>query len=374
MRVFHFFLVLAAVASGPWWSVQTSGLDTELRGVSVVIPDGYDAKAIIWATGSNGVILRSINSGKTWSHLHVPQADSLDFRDTKGFDENTAYIMSSGEADKSRIYKTSDGGKTWDLQYTGSRKSFFLDAIACLSDTNCFALSDPVNGKFLLLHTEDGKQWKELANENMPPALPNEAAFAASGSILGIYDGREFYFGTGGSVARVFHSPDLGRTWTVAETPILSGSPSSGIFSINTDRYAVVAVGGDYKDPNRSDKNAAYSVDEGKTWKLAAVPPGGYRSAVAAFDGGYVTVGPNGADMSRDAIHWEHTDSISLNALSFSWNQGWAVGPHGTIAQFHDHTEYNIQNPQSTFLDFAKLLTPILEAAARHGRIPAIGN
>src|SRR5271155_4069205 len=216
MRVFsyfmYFFMLGAAVASGPWWSVQTSGIDTNLRGVSVILPSGFDPKAVIWAAGSNGVILRSVDSGKTWNRLHIPQADSLDFRDAKAFDENTAYIMSSGEAAKSRIYKTSDAGKSWALQYTGTQKTFFLDSLACVSDTNCFALSDPVDGKFLLLHTEDGKNWKELPGDNMPAALPNEGAFAASGSILHIYDDRELYFGTGGPAARVFHSPDLGRT------------------------------------------------------------------------------------------------------------------------------------------------------------------
>ncbi len=116
----------------------------------------------IWASGSQGVVLRSKDAGKNWEQLRIPNGETLDFRGVQAFDVNVAYVMSSGEGDKSRIYKTMDGGKNWEMQYTDKRKGFFLDGIACISTTNCFALSDPVDGKFLLLHTEDGKTWKEM--------------------------------------------------------------------------------------------------------------------------------------------------------------------------------------------------------------------
>ena len=115
--------------------------------------------------------------------------------------------------------KPQDGGASWELQYTDKRKAFFLDAISCWNETHCFALSDPVDGKFLLLRTEDGTHWSELPRDNMPAALANEGAFAASNSSLTIYDGREIYFATGGA-SRVFRSKDLGKTWTVYQTPV----------------------------------------------------------------------------------------------------------------------------------------------------------
>src|SRR5205807_9325973 len=95
------------------------------------------------------------------------------------FNASTAYVISSGEGEKSRIYKTADGGETWTLQYTDKRKEFFLDSIACLSETHCFALSDPIDGKFLLLNTTDGQLWNPLSSSHIPAALPSECAFAA---------------------------------------------------------------------------------------------------------------------------------------------------------------------------------------------------
>src|ERR1700726_3525904 len=62
-------------------SVQTSGMDTNLRGVSAagsVDSDGTEHIAV-WACGSNGVILLSTDFGKTWKRVHVAGGDSLDF-------------------------------------------------------------------------------------------------------------------------------------------------------------------------------------------------------------------------------------------------------------------------------------------------------
>ena len=340
--------VCAAATKGPWWIVQTSGLDTNLRAVAVgeYQEPQHGPVPVIWASGSNGVILQSKDEGTTWKQFHILGAEKLDFRGIHAFDAQEAYVMSSGEGDKSRIYRTTDGGANWKLQYTGQRKEIFLDALACDgSSPECMALGDPVDSKFLILTAADGEHWNEMARDNMPAALPNEGAFAASGTCF-VYGGPAITFVTGGPAARVFHSPDHGRSWTVTETPIVHGNASSGIFSIAFHGEQVVVVGGDYKDPNRPDRVAAYSQDGGKTWTLAAQQPGGYRSAVAWVDGvTLAAVGPNGEDVSEDGgVHWKHTDSLNLNALAIQdiWH-GWAVGPNGTIAQMKNREEYQIR-------------------------------
>jgi photosystem II stability/assembly factor-like uncharacterized protein len=260
------------------------------------------------------------------------------------FDGKTVYVMSSGEGEQSRIYKSADGGTTWEMQYLDKRKSFFLDALVCSDDKHCFALSDPVDGKFLVLSTTDGNHWKELPREHMPAALPQEGAFAASNSGLLLYGKSELYFGTGGTKARVFHSMDLGASWTVSETPILSGKSSQGIYSIVRAGDTVVVMGGDHTEPNKREKTAAYSKDEGASWQLAEEMPTGYRSAVDTFDAGFVAVGPNGAETSRDGIHWVHIDSPNLNAVTFISGKGWAVGAKGMVAEFVDRTEYSTES------------------------------
>jgi photosystem II stability/assembly factor-like uncharacterized protein len=351
-RVLLLLLFSCVPVKAQWWKVQTSGIDTNLRGVSAVwMQDAKGAPIpVVWASGSNGVILKSLDEGKTWQRLHVAGGEALDFRSIQAFNANTAYAMSSGEGEKSRIYKTTDGGETWKLQYTDKRKAFFLDAVYCISEKTCGALGDPIDGKFVLLTTTNGEQWNPLPSENLPAALPGEGAFAASGTSL-IYGGEYIAFGAGGArAARFFHSPDRGQTWTITDTPIASGTPSSGIYSIASgDDHKILVVGGDYKEPNKPYRVAAYSLDEGKTWKLAAQQPGGYRSAIAHIDDGrWVAVGPNGEDVTNDyGVRWKHTDSLNLNAVAIMdiWT-GWAVGPNGTIARFVNHTPYEIRYRQ----------------------------
>jgi photosystem II stability/assembly factor-like uncharacterized protein len=347
MRLLLFLLLLNSPAEAQWWKVQTSGLDTNLRGVSAAY-DSAMARPVVWASGSNGVILKSFDEGKTWKRLHVADGDKLDFRGIQAFNASIAYVMSSGEGEKSRIYKTIDGGETWHMQYTDKRKEFFLDSIACLSDTHCFALGDPIDGKFVLLETTDGQHWNPLPSDKMPAALPGEGAFAASNSCLALFDNDQIYFVTGGRSARLFRSLDGGRTWTVVETPMAHGNASSGIFSIaSRDGKAVVVVGGDYQDPKRAYGVAAYSQDEGKTWHLSAQQPGGFRSSAMFLDGlTFFAVGPNGEEISDDdGVHWKHTDSLNLNALVIlDLFNGWAVGPNGTIARFVNHKSYEIHN------------------------------
>ncbi len=342
-------LFFCATVQAQWWHVQTSGLDTNLRGVSAVYVQNAKGvrTPVVWASGSNGLILKSIDEGKTWKRLHVTGGDALDFRGIVAFNENTAYVMSSGEGERSRIYKTIDGGMIWTLQYKDTRKELFLDALKCVSEKECVALGDPIGGKFLLLRTKDGEHWIPLPAENMPKALPGEGAFAASNSSL-LLTGEDIFFGTGGPAARVFRSADSGRTWTVSETPVAHGNASSGIFSIarwrGRDRDVVV-VGGDYQAPGRAFAVAAHSLDDGQTWQLSKQEPGGFRSGVASTGLSIYAIGPNGEDISLDeGIRWKHTDPLNLNAVVLlDVFNGWAVGPNGTIARFLNHNAAEIR-------------------------------
>ncbi len=334
--IFVVILALGVFTSAQASPMQTTGFDSNLRGVGV--SQTNSGKDVVWASGTKGIVLRSFDEGKSWEQLKVDGGPDLDFRDIEAFGANTVYVMSSGDGEKSRIYKTTDGGKSWMLQYTNKRSGFFLDSLACPSRNHCYALSDPVDGKFLILTTDDGQHWRQLPRNKMPAALPAEGAFAASGTAIALCNNNnnDIYFGSGGPAARVFHSADRGRSWTAVETPIASGNTSSGIFSLDCRGRYVVAVGGDYKNPNRADGVAAYSNDRGKTWHLADRPPSGYRSCVRIAAGTTFTVGPNGEDTSLDyGITWRSVDTLNLNAAALTPSgTGWAVGPGGTFKHF----------------------------------------
>ena len=65
-----------------------------------------------------------------WTKLTVPDAEKLDFRDVDAIDATTAYVLSIGPGPASRIYKTTDAGADWTLQFTNEDPKGFFDAMA----------------------------------------------------------------------------------------------------------------------------------------------------------------------------------------------------------------------------------------------------
>ena len=187
------------------------------------------------------------------------------------------------------IYKTTDAGKTWSLQFTNHEPKGFFDCMAFWDRNRGIAVGDPISTAHglsfeLIATTDGGAHWNTLPPESLPPALDGEGAFAASGTCIAVQGKKNVWFATGGKTARVFRSTGAGKTWSVAETPIVHGADSTGIFSVAfRDAKHGVISGGDYKNPSQSGPVLAFTDDGGRTWKLSTVSPQAYFSAVA-FD------------------------------------------------------------------------------------------
>ena len=334
-------------ASGPivtTFSVGPSDKPVRFRGVSAV------SDTVAWASGTRGTIVRTADGGKTWQTLAVPGAEALDFRDIDAIDARTAYALSIGPGEASRIYKTTDAGAHWELQFTNHDPKAFFDAMTFADARLGIVMSDSVDGKFVILETRDGHAWTLVPPERLPTALPNEGAFAASGTNIARVGRTHIWIGTGAaSQARVLRSTDGGRTWNVFATPLPAG-PSAGIFSIAfRDATHGVIVGGDYKKEREAIDNVAFTSDGGATWTLAREHGlGGFRSAVAyvpAANGkatpSLFAIGPAGADISDDDGHtWRpfevdglHTFSFAPRARSGGSAIGWGAGERGRIVR-----------------------------------------
>ncbi|MBK8975535.1 MAG: oxidoreductase [Planctomycetes bacterium] len=314
-----------AVEPGP-----VAAADASLRGLSVV-----DAE-VAWASGSGGTIVRTTDGGRTWQRL-APPADAADrdLRDVHAFDARHALVMAVGAP--ARIWSTDDGGQAWQLVLDDPRDGTFLDAIDLQDDGFGVAFGDPVDGEFLCHATDDGgRTWRAL--RRLPRPLPGEAAFAASGTCVVVADDR-VWVGTGGAAAaRLFRSPDRGRTWLSIDTPLRAGAPSRGVFSIALlDAARVAVVGGDHLAPTDPTDVAAFSANSGILWVTAVRGPSGFRSCVAAAAGDLlVAAGPTGVDASRDGGQsWETVSTTGYHAVGFGRDRsaGFAVGPGGRTAR-----------------------------------------
>lgn len=322
-------LITVSILTTGLQDVTQQSLDSSasLRGLSVVSDE------VAWLSGAQGTVGRTTDGGKTWQVIKVPGAEKLDFRDVEAFDDKRAFLLSIGPGELSRIYYTADGGATWKQQWKNDDKNAFYDAIAFWDAQHGIALSDPVNGKYRLLTTNDGETWKILEPETMPAILKGEGAFAASGTCLITVGKNDVYFVTGGAkVARVFHSKDRGKNWTATETPIQAGKESSGIFSIafRDDQQGII-VGGDYQQPKQTQATVAITNDAGKTWKLIEQPLP-FLSAVTWANGRWIAAGTAGIYTSTNGTTWKQLGEHNCNAVRLSQQgTGWAVGPQGKV-------------------------------------------
>jgi photosystem II stability/assembly factor-like uncharacterized protein len=307
------------------WTLAASGVTARLRGVSVA------SARVAWASGAGGTVLRTADGGATWQRLVVPDTADLDFRDIDAVSEAVAYVLSIGPGERSRIYKTTDAGRSWARQFVSDDSSAFFDAMAFWDARRGVAFSDSADGRLHVRATTDGgASWPRVSADRLPPALPDEGAFAASGTNVTTYGENHVWIGTGGAAkARVLRSTDGGQMWHVADTPLAAGA-SSGIFSIAfRDAHHGIVVGGDYTKTFDAVRNAALTDDGGVTWTLVEGLTG-FRSVVRYLpDGGpsVIAIGPGGADYSPDGGRtWRVVNGPGFHAFSASADGQLAVG------------------------------------------------
>ena len=320
----------------PMLTPQASGTEANFIAVRPV-----DAN-VVWASGSRGTWARTLDGGLTWQTGIVEGADSLQFRDVHPFSDRVAYVLSIGSGDQSRIYRTSDGGATWELQFTNDEPAGFFDCFDFWDANSGIAFSDSHDGSFQLITTRDGRTWSRIPTDRLPPATEGEGAFASSGTCVVAAADSVAWVGTGASdgAARVLRTTDRGRTWTIAQTSIARG-PSAGITTLAfRDATHGSAIGGDIGRADTVSGHVALTSDGGLTWSPATPTPFNGAAYGSAWVPGaprptLVAVGPGGIAWSTDlARSWMPIDTLNHWAVAFAApDAGWAVGPRGRITR-----------------------------------------
>jgi photosystem II stability/assembly factor-like uncharacterized protein len=278
-----------------------TGLEASFRGLSVV------DDSIAWVAGTNGFIGRSSNA-RSWNFRQVRGYEKCDFRSIYAFDAQTALIANAGSP--AYILRTQDGGANWLEVYRNEDSAAFFDGIDFWNNKEGIIYGDPLNGRMLLLRTNDGgKTWKELPSADRPLLEKGEASFAASGTNIRCIAPATILIATGGRVSRLFISGDKGNHWS---DPIITGmlqaESSQGIFSIAQNKSGeAILVGGDYKQENRNDANVLLLRHNYKIELKPQKTCGGYRECVEYInDKTLISCGPNGTDISyNNGQDWE---------------------------------------------------------------------
>jgi len=285
------------------------GIKTSIRGLSVV------TDKVAWVSGSNGMVGRSLDSGKTWKWMTVKGYEKRDFRDIEAFDAVTAIIMAIAEP--AVILRTVDGGEHWAQVYENKTSGMFLDAMEFWNHDSGIVIGDPIKGRFFIARSFDqGKTWQDIPFDKLPVADSGEACFASSGTNIRALDRGEACFISGGLKSRFFwKGQPIGL-------PLAQGKESTGANSIavrdNEKRKGsnyFVVVGGDFASDTTVQGNCVLTNDGGKHWMRPAVPPHGYRSCVEFITKTrLITCGTSGTDVSSNGgMNWQLVSKESFH-------------------------------------------------------------
>jgi photosystem II stability/assembly factor-like uncharacterized protein len=324
------------------WETFDTLTQASLRGL-VAIDD-----KVAWACGSKGTIVRTQDGGHSWQRLSIPGLDSVEIRSIHAWDFDSAIVATAGQP--AQIHKTTDGGSTWVQVYEHRSPQAFFDGMRFSSDQNGLAFSDPIEGKWLILQTQNrGDSWQAIESTRIPEMAPNEAGFAASNSSLNVHGDFHAWIGLGGDTgtsARVLRTIDAGLHWSAHTVTPIPASESAGIFSVSfANPQFGIAVGGNYREESVPTNNIALSHDGGLTWVAPnKSAPRGFRSAVAyipvnlesksAEPIAWITCGPSGCDISLDGNAWTPLSDVGFHTLYVAPNQTvWAAGSHGRIGR-----------------------------------------
>ena len=371
-----------AQSQSPWTNLQTPSISS-LRGLAPV--DQNTA----WVCGSHSALFRTIDQGKSWtSHPIVelknltPTSPPVELRSIHAFSAERVIVATAGTP--CRIYRTDDAGTTWNCVFEHPAKEAFIDGLRFYNSQQGIAFGDPVDGKVMVLRSDDqGQSWKQIQLESLS-VRDGEAGFAASNSSLMLFKSPKapspkapsangpttnpakaelsLWIGLGGKVGS---APMLSSEENLASFKLTSVEPipshsSAGIFSLaRTPNGKVIAVGGDYKTPESPTGNIAIFDPDIQDWRSpTGEPPRGFRSCVVYLEQAitremnpignaspespskihWITVGPTGSEWSYDAEHWYPLSKDPYHAVQVAPDGSiWACGSMGRVAVFNSN-------------------------------------
>ena len=204
-----------------------------------------------WAVGDSGTILHTDDGGDTWRRQVFPFEQLPDYEDdadlfaVEFIDTLTGFISSWNS-----IFKTINGGETWNIKYSKNLNSGRFHDIEFLNGEIGFAVGGFwAEGTSILLKTVDGGEtWDDITPVPSPTL-----------TCISIVDQRKIWICGIGST--LFFSADSGTNWTRKE---LGSSLSAYFSSIQFISDEIGWLGGDHNSPYSN--RLLRTTDGGDTW------------------------------------------------------------------------------------------------------------
>ncbi|MDQ3050958.1 MAG: T9SS type A sorting domain-containing protein [Bacteroidota bacterium] len=329
--------VIGASAQGVW-TPQATGFPIMSTGVfNVSVVDS----ATVWISSYDGsgaaADIRdysvTIDGGDTWIPGVVPAPATHAWSMIFGLDASTAWaVMYNAVAGSGGgIWKTADGGVTWNQQGVGTiyNATSFPNVVHFWNANEGFSMGDPNPSAFELYTTTDGgTTWVPVPSANIPAPLAGEYGIVNHYEVIG----NTIWFDT--NKGRVYKSTDKGLNWTVSSTGLTV--PANGAIDIvfydalNGFARLYAAITGTNTVRRTSDGGATWSAGTvtGNMFgsDLAYVPGTASRIVSTGAD---ATNGFTGSSFSNDGgLTWTDIETGTQRTALGVWdiNTMWAGG------------------------------------------------
>jgi photosystem II stability/assembly factor-like uncharacterized protein len=240
-------IVVGAATGGVWiskngglnWTPTFDGEECASVGSVAINQSNPD---IIWVgTGEGNVrnstsigcgMFKSLDGGKSWSKVGLETSERINSIALHPTNPNIAYAAVLGklwaDSDDRGLYKTTDGGKTWDIVLAGDASTGATDVQMDPSNPNKLFASmwqfrrwpyffkSGGSGSGLFVSHDGGENWKQLTEEDgLPKGELGRSAFTVSRSnpnrVYALIEAKE---------SALSRSDDGGRTWKSVNTDV----------------------------------------------------------------------------------------------------------------------------------------------------------
>ena len=333
-------LVISFSANAQFWTEKATGFTAPDRGLySISIVDANT----VWAEAHNydgqtedttiKEFTKSTDGGNTWTPGTIDlglDTNELGISSITATSPTTAWVSATtGATQLGGIWKTLDGGVTWNKQTTAQFSDIdhsYANFVHFWDANNGIAAGDPENDEFEIYTTNDGgTTWTRVPAANIPDLIiidvdpdPLVTVLESEYGYENLYEvsGNTIWFGT--DLGRLFKSTDKGLTWTAHQSESVDfqfdnftfSDTNKGLLTIyglpiklyntldggetwnlvtttgmsNTDIAYIpntsTVVAGDWKNP----KGSSYSLDDGENWiPIDGVPHGTLKFLNSSF-------------------------------------------------------------------------------------------
>lgn len=212
-----FFILISISISAQWNSIQSNLPQWEAQGYAI---DACTNEYAVIAIGSNQPstgLYKTTDGGESWEALNVPVGLSL--IDVEFVNENVIIGCSAAPA---QIWKSIDGGNNWALSYDASSTTNFLNYIEMFDDICGVAMGDAltVSDAMMIYKTVNGGETWESITTNLIGSISSYDWRAID--FIDINTG--YYYD--GISRKLYKTTDSGNLWNVIKDFTSLSSPT----------------------------------------------------------------------------------------------------------------------------------------------------